>query len=293
MFKSGFITILGLPNAGKSTLLNAMLGEDLVITNPKAQTTRHRIKGILNNKNYQLVFSDTPGVLESSAYKLQEAMMGAVNSSLDDADLVLLVLDGQFPKITQFKKYISQLSCPVVVVMNKADLVDDQDGLRNNVLEAKKILKTKHVIIASAKRGFNVSQIIETIVELSPEHPPYYDTELVSDESVRFLVSEMIREQVLSQFKKEIPYSIEVGVSNYNEKKNIDEIYATIYVERDSQKGIVLGKGGSAIKKLGISSRKRIEDFIKKKVFLSLTVKVKKDWRSDDQQLRYFGYLKK
>ena len=284
---------MGLPNAGKSTLLNAMLGEDLVITNPKAQTTRHRIKGILNDKNYQLVFSDTPGILENSAYKLQETMMSAVSNSLDDADLVLLVLDGQFPKIAQFEKQVGQLSCPLIVVMNKVDLVVNQEDLKKHVLEAKKLLNTEHVLIASAKSGFNVPQIIETLVGLSPEHPPFYNTELVSDESVRFLVSEMIREQILSQFKKEIPYSVEVSVSNYNEKKNIDEIYATIYVERDSQKGILLGKGGSAIKKLGISSRERIEGFIKKKVFLSLTVKVKKDWRSDDQQLRYFGYLKK
>lgn len=284
---------MGLPNAGKSTLLNAMLGEDLVITNPKAQTTRHRIKGILNDKNYQLVFSDTPGILENSAYKLQETMMSAVSNSLDDADLVLLVLDGQFPKIAQFEKQVGQLSCPVIVVMNKVDLVVNQEDLKKHILEAKKLLNTEHVLIASAKSGFNVPQIIETLVGLSPEHPPFYNTELVSDESVRFLVSEMIREQILSQFKKEIPYSVEVSVSNYNEKKNIDEIYATIYVERDSQKGILLGKGGSAIKKLGISSRERIEGFIKKKVFLSLTVKVKKDWRSDDQQLRYFGYLKK
>ena len=284
---------MGLPNAGKSTLLNAILGEDLVITNPKAQTTRHRIKGIFNNENSQLVFSDTPGILESSAYKLQETMMGAVKSSLDDADLILLVLDGQYPKTEQFKEQISSLSCPVVVVMNKADLVENQETLNNRVLEAKKALNTEHVVVASAKEGFNVSKIINTLIELSPEHPPFYDRDLVSDESVRFLVSEMIREQILSQYKKEIPYSVEVSVTNYNEKKNIDEIYATIYVERDSQKGIVLGKGGSAIKNLGIFSRKRIEDFIKKKVFLSLTVKVKKDWRSDDQQLRYFGYLKK
>lgn len=284
---------MGLPNAGKSTLLNAILGEDLVITNPKAQTTRHRIKGIFNNENSQLVFSDTPGILESSAYKLQETMMGAVKSSLDDADLILLVLDGQYPKTEQFKEQISSLSCPVVVVMNKADLVENQETLKNHVLEAKKALNTEHVVVASAKEGFNVSKIINTLIELSPKHPPFYDRDLVSDESVRFLVSEMIREQILSQYKKEIPYSVEVSVTNYNEKKNIDEIYATIYVERDSQKGIVLGKGGSAIKNLGIFSRKRIEDFIKKKVFLSLTVKVKKDWRSDDQQLRYFGYLKK
>lgn len=282
-----------MPNAGKSTLLNAILGEDLVITNPKAQTTRHRIKGIFNNENSQLVFSDTPGILESSAYKLQETMMGAVKSSLDDADLILLVLDGQYPKTEQFKEQISSLSCPVVVVMNKADLVENQEALNNRVLEAKKTLNTEHIVVASAKEGFNVSKIINTLIELSPEHPPFYDRDLVSDESVRFLVSEMIREQLLSQYKKEIPYSVEVSVTNYNEKKNIDEIYATIYVERESQKGIVLGKGGSAIKNLGIFSRKRIEDFIKKKVFLSLTVKVKKDWRSDDQQLRYFGYLKK
>ncbi len=293
MFKSSFISIVGLPNVGKSTLLNAILGEDLVITNPKAQTTRHRIKGILNNKNSQLVFSDTPGILESSAYKLQETMMGAVKSSLEDADLVLLVLDGQYPKTEQFVEQISNLSCPVVVVINKADLVDNQEVLNARVVEVKKTLKTKHVLVASAKEGFNVSKIVNMLVELSPEHPPFYDKDLVSDESVRFLVSEMIREQVLSQYKKEIPYSVEVSITNYNEKKNIDEIYATIYVERKSQKGIVLGRGGSAIKNLGIFSRKRIEGFIKKKVFLSLTVKVKKDWRSDDQQLRYFGYLKK
>ena len=293
MFKSSFITILGLPNAGKSTLLNAMLGEDLVITNPKAQTTRHRIKGILNNKNYQLVFSDTPGIIEDSAYKLQETMIGAVNSSLEDADLVLLVLDGQHPKTSQFKDQVGRLSCPIVVVLNKVDLVNDQDALQREIAEAKKVLNSTFVIPTSAKEGLNVSKIIDTLVELSPEHPPFYDNELISDESVRFLVSEMIREQILTQYKKEIPYSVEVSVSNYNEKKNIDEIYATIYVERESQKGIVLGRGGAAIKSLGISSRKRIEGFIKKKVFLSLTVKVKKGWRSDDQQLRYFGYLKK
>ncbi|MDB3869034.1 GTPase Era, partial [Bacteroidia bacterium] len=207
MFKSSFITIVGLPNAGKSTLLNAILGEDLVITNPKAQTTRHRIKGIFNNENSQLVFSDTPGILESSAYKLQETMMGAVKSSLDDADLILLVLDGQYPKTEQFKEQISSLSCPVVVVMNKADLVENQEALNNRVLEAKKALNTEHIVVASAKEGFNVSKIINTLIELSPEHPPFYDRDLVSDESVRFLVSEMIREQLLSQYKKEIPYS--------------------------------------------------------------------------------------
>ena len=293
MFKTAFITILGLPNAGKSTFLNSILGEDLVITNPKAQTTRHRIKGILNEEGYQLIFSDTPGIIEESAYKLQEAMMGAVNESLEDADIVLLMLDGQYPKIETFEAYKNQVKCPIVAVMNKADLVQDQDKLQEDINHVKEYLDTEHVYAASAKEGFNVDGIIKTLVQLAPEHPPFYDTESISDENVRFLVSEMIREQILTQFKKEIPYSVEVVVTEYNEKEKLDEIYATIHVERDSQKGILLGRGGSAIKNLGIASRKRIETFIDKKIFLSLTVKVKKDWRSNDQQLKYFGYLKK
>lgn len=293
MFKSAFVTILGLPNAGKSTFLNAALGEDLVITNPKAQTTRHRIKGILNAPEYQLVFSDTPGIIEESAYRLQEAMMGAVNESLEDADIVLLILDGQFPKVELFEAYRNRINCPLVVVMNKVDLVADQEQLQADILKVKEYLKTEYAFAASAKEGFNIDGIIKTLVELAPEHPPFYDTESISDENVRFLVSEMIREQILTQFKKEIPYSVEVVVTEYHEKEKLDEIYATIHVERDSQKGILLGKSGSAIKNLGIASRKRIEEFIKKKIFLSLTVKVKKDWRSDEQQLKYFGYLKK
>lgn len=293
MFKTAFITILGLPNAGKSTFLNAVLGEDLVITNPKAQTTRHRIKGILNEKGYQLIFSDTPGIISKSAYKLQEAMMGAVSESLEDADIVLLMLDGQYPKIETFEAYKTQVKCPIVAVMNKADLVQDQDKLQEDINHVKEYLNTEHVYAASAKEGFNIDGVIKTLVEIAPKHPPFYDTESISDENVRFLVSEMIREQILTQFKKEVPYSVEVVVTEYNERAKLDEIYATIHVERDSQKGILLGKSGSAIKNLGIASRKRIEAFIDKKIFLSLTVKVKKDWRSNDQQLKYFGYLKK
>lgn len=293
MFKTAFITILGLPNAGKSTFLNAALGEDLVITNPKAQTTRHRIKGILNHEEYQLVFSDTPGIIKESAYKLQEAMMGAVGESLEDADVVLLILDGQYPKVEEFEAYRDSIKCPLVIAMNKTDLVEDQGKLQEDIEHVKAYFGTDRVYAISATEQFNVDGIIKALVELAPEHPPFYDTESISDENVRFLVSEMVREQILTQFKKEIPYSVEVVVTEYNEKAKLDEIYATIHVERDSQKGILLGRGGSAIKNLGIASRERIEAFIKKKVFLSLTVKVKKDWRSDDQQLRYFGYLKK
>ena len=293
MFKTAFVTILGLPNAGKSTFLNAVLGEDLVITNPKAQTTRHRIKGILNDKDYQLVFSDTPGIIKESAYRLQDAMMGAVNESLDDADVVLLILDGQFPKIEEFEAYKDKITCPLVIAMNKVDLVQDQEKLQADIDRVKEYFATELIFAVSAKENFNVSGIINALVDLAPEHPAFYDTDSISDENVRFLVSEMIREQILTQFKKEIPYSVEVSVTEYNEKEKLDEIYATIFVERDSQKGIMLGKGGAAIKNLGIASRKRIEEFIKKKVFLSLSIKVKKDWRTDDQQLQYFGYIKK
>jgi GTP-binding protein Era len=293
MFKTAFITILGLPNAGKSTFLNAALGEELVITNPKAQTTRHRIKGILNEDNYQLIFSDTPGIIQESAYKLQEAMMSAVTDSLEDADIVLLMLDGQYPRVEDFEAYKNKIDVPLVVAMNKTDLVTDPEQLKQDIYKVKAYFNTEHVYAVSAKEKFNVDSVLSKLVELAPEHPAFYDTESISDENTRFLVSEMVREQILTQFKKEIPYSVEVVVTEYVEKAKLDEIYATIHVERDSQKGILLGRGGSAIKNLGIASRKRIEDFIQKKVFLSLTIKVKKDWRSDDQQLRYFGYLKK
>ena len=281
-----------MPNAGKSTFLNSVLGEDLVITNAKAQTTRHRIKGILNEENYQLVFSDTPGIIHESAYKLQEAMMSAVSESLEDADVVLFILDAQYPKVEEFKAYAEKIKCPIVVALNKVDLVEDQEVLQRHVDAVKKAFDTSHVFAISAKENFNTSSIISTLVELAPEHPAFYDKESLTDENVRFLVSEMIREQILTQFKKEIPYSVEVVITDYKEKAKIDDIFATIYVERDSQRVIMLGRGGDAIKRLGIESRKRIESFIKKHVFLSLTIKVRKDWRKDDNQLKNFGYLK-
>lgn len=292
MFKSAFITILGLPNAGKSTFLNAVLGEDLVITNAKAQTTRHRIKGILNGENHQLVFSDTPGIIQESAYKLQEAMMGAVHQSLEDVDLLLLMLDGQYPKMELFEEYVKKAKCQVVVALNKVDCITDQNQLQQTIDLAKSTFNTEHVFAISALEKFNIEAIVNTLVDLAPEHPPFYDTESLTDENVRFLVSEMIRETILTQFKKEIPYSTEVVITEYFEEEKMDKIHATVFVERDSQKVILLGRGGASIKNLGIYSRKRIETFLDKKVFLSLTVKVRKDWRKDDQQLKNFGYLK-
>lgn len=264
-----------------------------MITNPKAQTTRHRIKGILNHEEYQLVFSDTPGIIKESAYKLQDAMMGAVNESLEDADAVLLILDGQYPKVEEFEAYKDRIKCPLVIAMNKADLVEDQEKLQADIVLVKEYFSTELVFAVSAQEKFNVEGIVNALVNLAPEHPAFYDKESISDENIRFLVSEMIREQILTQFKKEIPYSVEVHITEYVEKEKLDEIYATIYVERDSQRGIMLGRGGSAIKNLGIASRERIEKFIDKKVFLSLSIKVKKDWRKDDQQLQRFGYIKK
>lgn len=281
-----------MPNAGKSTFLNAVLGENLVITNAKAQTTRHRIKGILNGENHQLVFSDTPGIIQESAYKLQDAMMGAVHQSLEDADVVLLMLDGQFPKVELFEEYTKKINCPIVVALNKVDLITDQNQIQETVDTVKEAFSTEHVFAISALENFNIGGIISTLIELAPEHPPFYDTEALTDENVRFLVSEMIRETILTQFKKEIPYSTEVVITEYFEEEKIDKIHATIFVERDSQKVILLGRGGAAIKNLGIYSRKRIEAFIGKQVFLALTIKVRKDWRKDDQQLKNFGYLK-
>lgn len=293
MFKSAFISIIGLPNAGKSTLLNAILGESLVITNKKAQTTRHRIKGIFTDDTVQLVFSDTPGIILESAYLLQDQMMNAVTDSIEDADILLFVLDVKDPnavqKLLPFKE-LNQL--PVVVTINKMDLTD-QDTVIAKMDEVKEAFKTNYVYPISALNNFNLDSLVETLKELSPEHPPYYDKDIISDENTRFLVSEIIRDQMLTQYNKEIPYSAEVVVEDYSEEEKLDKIYATIYLERDSQRVIVLGKGGASIKKLGTDARQRIEAFINKKVFLSLSVKIRKNWRKDEVQLKRFGYIKK
>lgn len=293
MFKSAFISIIGLPNAGKSTLLNSVLGESLVITNKKAQTTRHRIKGIYNDPNHQLVFSDTPGIIEDSAYLLQEHMMTAVTESIEDADILLFVLDIKNPKaIKSLKPFAGLNNVPIVVAINKVDMAD-QDLVIEKIAEVKEAFNTKYVYPISALNSFNMDSLMETLKELSPEHPAYYDKDIISDENTRFLISEIIRDQMLSQFNKEIPYSAEVVVEDYSEETKLDKIYATIYLERDSQRVIVLGKGGAAIKKLGTDSRKRIEAFIQKKVFLSLSIKIRKNWRKDEIQLKRFGYIKK
>lgn len=293
MFRSAFISIIGLPNAGKSTLLNSILGEKLVITNKKAQTTRHRIKGILTNDTHQLVFSDTPGIIQDSAYLLQDQMMKAVTESIEDADILLFVLDVKNPKaIEALLPYTKLSDAPCVVAVNKVDSVD-QETVKSKLEEVSQAFGTDRVFPISALEDYNIPSVLDSLKELSPEHPPYYDDDIISDENTRFIVSEIIRDQMLSQFKKEVPYSAEVSVEEYFEEEKIDKIYATIYLERDSQKAIVLGKGGASIKKLGTDARKRIEEFINKKVFLSLSLKIRKNWRKDENQLKRFGYIKK
>jgi GTP-binding protein Era len=293
LFKTAFITILGYPNAGKSTLLNALLGNKLVITNKKAQTTRKRIKGILNGEGYQLVFSDTPGILEDSAYLLQEHMMKAVYESLEDADLLIFLLDPTSPQDWEpLKKIYQETDVPALFVINKIDKINTEDQL-GFIQKASSFFESTEIFPISALKAKNIDVLSGSLVKLAPEHPPYFDTDVLSDENVRFLVSELIREQVLLQFEKEIPYSSEVEITEYFEEKDIDKIHATIYLERDSQKVIMLGKKGAAIKKLGTAARKEIEQFIGKKVFLSLTIKVRKNWRKEELQLKRFGYIKK
>ena len=288
--KAGFVSIVGNPNAGKSTLMNALVGEKLSIITSKAQTTRHRILGIVNGEDYQIVYSDTPGHLEP-AYKLQEKMLGAVNVSLSDADVLLLLidmLDEHLPSAA-FLEQLAKTGVPLLVLLNKVDLAD-QTKLENAVQKWNQLLPKAEIIPVSALRNFNLNLVFDKIMSLLPENPPYYDKEELTDRSQRFFVSEIIREKILLIYDKEIPYSSEVIIEAFKEKETLTSIRATILVERDSQKGILIGHQGAMLKKLGTQARKDIEAFLERKVFLELFVKVDKDWRSNDGRLRQFGY---
>jgi GTP-binding protein Era len=290
--RAGFVAIVGKPNVGKSTLLNALLGEQLSVVNPKAQTTRHRIKGILNHEDYQIVFSDTPGVLKP-AYTLQERMMDAVDASLEDSDAILLVVECGEKKIAdELELRLAKTKTPVVVAVNKID-TSNQEQLEAAVEYWKEKLNPLAIIPISALEGFNTEKVTETLVTLIPENPPYFPKDDLSDRNVRFFVTEIIREQILRQYSKEIPYSCEVNITEYKEDENIDRIRCEIFVDRESQKAIILGNKGTAIKNLGTQARKRIEQFVGKHVFLELTVKVKSDWRNDPKTLDRFGYNQK
>lgn len=288
-FKSGFVSIVGKPNVGKSTLMNRLVGEPLSIITPKAQTTRHRIMGIINGDGYQIVYSDTPGILEPK-YALHEAMMRYVKVSLEDADLVLLLVepDEKFDADTYGR--FNRLSVPLILVINKADTGKGSQIADKMAYWKEQLPNAAAVLAISALTGENLSQLLDTVVAHLPEHPPYFPEDELTDRPERFFAAELLREQIFLHYEQEVPYSTEVAISEFKEDDDILRIRAEIYVERDSQKGILIGKGGSALKKVGTEARKRMEEFFQKKVFLETTVKVAKNWRREKERLKRFGY---
>ena len=292
MHKAGFVNIVGNPNVGKSTLMNQLVGERISIATFKAQTTRHRIMGIVNADDYQIVFSDTPGVL-SPKYKLQESMLEFSQEALVDADILLYVTD-VVEDPTKHRAFIDRVAAnrnfPVLLVINKIDLLKGNDDLERIIDRWKEILPQAEVFPTSALAKFNVSSIMKRIVELLPDSPPFFGKDALTDKPARFFVTEIIREKILLDYDKEVPYATEVLVEKFHETENSIHIMAVIFVERDSQKGIIIGRGGAKLKQVGIEARKDIEQFFGKKVMLELFVKVEKDWRNRDNKLRAFGY---
>ena len=290
MHKAGFVNIVGNPNVGKSTLMNQLVGERISIATFKAQTTRHRIMGIVNTDDMQIVFSDTPGVLKPN-YKMQEMMLAFSESALADADVLLYVTDvvENPEKNTDFLEKVRKMSIPVLLLINKIDQ-SDQKSLGDIVAKWHSLLPAAEILPISAKNKFGVDMLLKRIKELLPESPAYFDKDQLTDKPARFFVSEIIREKILLYYDKEIPYSVEVRVESFKESASSIHIRAIIYVERDSQKGIIIGHQGVALKKVGSESRKALERFFDKKVFLETYVKVDKDWRNSEKELDSFGY---
>jgi len=296
MHKSGYVAIVGLPNSGKSTLLNALLGQKLAITNTKPQTTRKRILGVLTDKEYQIIFFDTPGIINSS-YLLQEKMMSEVEQAFSDADITLLMIDvandplGKKSLNHEFVKMLmSRKLTSTILILNKIDLISQQEAndLLNYFEELKLFIS---IILVSALHSFNLDKLVQTVIENLPEGPSYYSDDVIAVENERFFVSEIIREKILELYHEEIPYSCEVVVTDFKERENVkDYINAEIIVERESQRKIIIGKDGTSIKKLGKIARKAVEEFLQSKIFLELRVKVRNKWRSDENWLRKFGY---
>ncbi|WP_143962480.1 GTPase Era [Litoribacter populi] len=288
--KAGFVNIVGKPNVGKSTLMNALVGERLSIISSKAQTTRHRILGIMNDDNYQIVFSDTPGMLKPK-YELHKSMMSFVNMSLEDADVIVFVTDlyENEEEIEEIIEKINNSGVPVLLVINKIDLNKEE---QLDTVTAYWTEKVKHelVIPISATENFNIQKVLDEILVRLPEHAPFYDKEELTDRPERFFASEIIREKIFTNYKKEIPYSTEVSIADFFEEDKIIRIRAEIYVERNSQKGIIIGDKGSALKRVGIQAREELEKFFGKKVFLETHVKVEENWRKNKNKLRRFGY---
>ncbi len=290
-FKSGFVNIIGNPNVGKSTLMNALVGERLSIITSKAQTTRHRIMGIVNGNDFQIVYSDTPGILRPN-YRLQESMMGLVKGALRDADVILYVTDTVEKGDEASEEILEKVKLggvPTIVVINKIDLTT-QETLDTLVDMWHERLPNARIIPVSALNNFNVSGVFDSIVELLPTGAPYYDGDTLTDKPLRFFASEIIREKIFLNYDKEIPYCVEIAIDQYSESPDMDRISATIYVARDSQKGIIIGHKGAKLKKVGTEARLDLEKFLDKKVFLQLFVKVDDNWRNSDKRLQYYGY---
>lgn len=292
MHKAGFVNIVGNPNVGKSTLMNNLVGERISIITSKAQTTRHRILGIVNTDDYQIVFSDTPGVLKPK-YKLQESMLNFSESALTDADVLLYVTDvvEDATKHLDFIEKVAKEKVPVLLVINKIDLLKGNADLEQKMQLWQKYLPNAELFPLSAKKNFNVANLMKRIVELLPDSPPYFGKDALTDKPARFFVTEIIREKILLEYDKEVPYATEVLVEKYDESNDAIHIMAVVYVERDSQKGIIIGKGGAKLKRVGIAARRDIETFFGKRVFLEIFVKVEKDWRNRENKLRSFGYI--
>ncbi len=290
MHKSGFINIIGNPNVGKSTLMNCFMGEKFSIITSKAQTTRHRILGIVNGEDFQLVFSDTPGILKPS-YELQDSMMDFVKNALEDADIIIYMLEiGETSiKNNQVHKKILNAKVPTFILLNKIDL-SDQKNLEEQVILWKELYPKAHIYPISALNNFNIDIVLKHLIELTPQSLPYFPKDQLTDKPERFFVNEILREKILLYYNKEIPYSVEVVTEDFKEEDNIIKIKSVIFVERDSQKGIIIGHKGSALKKIGTKARQGLEIFFGKKIYIELQVKVSKNWRSNSKVLKKFGY---
>ncbi len=288
--RAGFVNIIGNPNVGKSTLMNALVGEKLSIVTAKAQTTRHRIMGIVNGDDYQIVYSDTPGILKPN-YRLQESMMNFVETAIGDADIILYVTDTveKADKNEEWVEKLQRIECPIVLVINKID-ISTQEKVLELMAWWKEKLPKAIIFPASAQEKFNLDNIYDAIVENLPIAPPWYDKDVFTDKNLRFFASEIIREKIFLNYSQEVPYCCEVAVEEFKEGEERYEISAVIYVMRESQKGIIIGKGGSSLKKVGTEARVDMEDFFQKKVFLKLFVKVDDGWRESKKELKRFGY---
>lgn len=288
--KAGYVNLIGRPNAGKSTLMNQLVGERLSIITPKAQTTRHRILGIVNTEDTQVVFSDTPGMLDPG-YALQTSMMKFVSEALKDADILILIIDVHDPhtEFFGFDRAVKSTEIPLIIALNKID-TSDQTTIEKRVASLHETFPQADIIPVSALQSFGIEQIQRRIRELLPESPPYFEKDALTDKPMRFFASEIIRERILENYQKEVPYSVEVEIEKYKEEPDIVRISALIYVARKSQKGIIIGHQGQKLKVVGTEARKKIEEFIQKKVFLEMHVKVAEDWRNKEKNLKAFGY---